>query len=318
MLTVAENVTLTVNADREAVVATAADGKTKYQTNIVNNGTISISATLTANGDLTNNGEISVTGTLNINGTATNAADATIAKSTIGKDAVVTNSGTMSDVTNNGKITTVAGSHTAIADGTGTIDNTAKADVSGTGLTNQTVAYVISEALNNKAIEDLDIAKTLNGVYKVNKLIFKNAVRVEAGAVEIPAEITAVDFEDGSSVYVGGENSSKLTFAGVVTTNINGNVTFEGFNADATIEFSQTTSDDMKVVVAEGKTLTIKVGKVSGNSTKKLAFESEDDLDNKIAGGKVVNHGTVNYAAQAYEYNEETMPWWTGNKASQN
>ena len=262
--------------------------KAVYSVDIVNNGEITIggSYTLTTNGDLTNNGEISVTGTLNINGTATNAADATIDKSTIGEDAVVTNSGTMSDVTNNGKITTVAGSHTAIAGGTGTIDNTAKTDVSGT-LTNQTVAYVISEALNDKAIEDLGIA-TLNGVYKVNKLIFKNAVRVEAGAVEIPAAITAVDFEDGSSVYVGGENSSKLTFAGVVTTNINGNVTFEGFNADATIEFSQTASD-MKVVVAEGKTLTIETGKVSGNSIKKLAFESEDDPDNKIAGGKEVS-----------------------------
>ena len=291
-VTVGKNVTLNVKGSRVANVYEDPTTKVVYRTNIVNNGTLSVSGTLTANGDLTNNGIINGNGKLTINGTATNAADAEIAvKSTTGKNAKVTNSGEMSNITNNGAITTAAQSRTNITDGEGVINNTAKAYVGGT-LTNQKITYEITTAMNAKALNDLNMTN-LASTYKINALVVKSALNIDSEDFKggIPAEIGTIDFETGSSVYVNAEaGTTGLTIAHA-NVNINGNVTFGGFDkTKSNYVFTDVTKSSV-ITVAKNCTLTIKNCKVTGNITNVLQFkmaEPEEGDPEETEAGKVV------------------------------
>lgn len=324
--TTAANAEIIVNAKVKLTLTnglTAETGKVSnvtYKTTITNNGEIEIptSKKLKINGALVNNGVISGAGELEINGTATNAANAKISATTttIGANATVANSGEMSAVTNNGKITTASGSRTNIASGTGTINNTALAYVAGT-LTDQTVVYEITEAMNAQSITNLNLT-SLNTTYMINKLVFKNKLTVDA-AITIPAEITAIDFESGSEVDVKA-NATLTIAANDAKVGINSNVKFGGFDAGKSkITFSSTTGTTAgTITVNQNCTLNINYCKVEGNSTKKLAFVSTTaSAPNKA--GQVVNNGTVSNAAQAYASDNESYGkgWWTGTAAQQ-
>ena len=284
-VTVGKNVTLNVKGSRVANVYEDPTTKVVYRTNIVNNGTLSVSGTLTANGDLTNNGIINGNGKLTINGTATNAADAEIAvKSTTGKNAKVTNSGEMSNITNNGAITTAAQSRTNITDGEGVINNTAKAYVGGT-LTNQKITYEITTAMNAKALNDLNMTN-LASTYKINALVVKSALTIDEN---VTIGLGTIDFETGSSVYVAAEAETGLTIT-QAEVNINGNVTFGGFDKTKSNYVFTDGSASSVITVAKNCTLTIKNCKVKGNSTNKLQFEMTEPEEGDPEGTKA---GTV-------------------------
>ena len=284
-VTVGKNVTLNVKGSRVANVYEDPTTKVVYRTNIVNNGTLSVSGTLTANGDLTNNGIINGNGKLTINGTATNAADAEIAvKSATGKNAKVTNSGEMSNITNNGAITTAAQSRTNITDGEGVINNTAKAYVGGT-LTNQKITYEITTAMNAKALNDLNMTN-LASTYKINALVVKSALTIDEN---VTIGLGTIDFETGSSVYVAAEAETGLTIT-QAEVNINGNVTFGGFDKTKSNYVFTNGSASSVITVAKNCTLTIKNCKVKGNSTNKLQFEMTEPEEGDPEGTKA---GTV-------------------------
>ena len=291
-VTVGKNVTLNVKGSRIADVYEDPTTKVVYKTNIVNNGTLSVTGTLTANGNLTNNGIVNGAGTLAINGTAVNAANAEIAvtSTTIGEDAKVTNNGEMSNITNNGAITTAAQSRTNVTAGEGVINNTAKAYVGGT-LEDQKITYEITTAMNAKALEDLNMTN-LASTYKINALVVKSALNIDSDDFSggIPAEIGTIDFETGSSVYVNAEaGTTGLTIAHA-NVNINGNVTFGGFDKTKSNYVFTDGSASSVITVAKNCTLTIKNCKVKGNSTNKLQFEMTEPEEGDPEGTKA---GTV-------------------------
>ncbi len=324
-ITVGKGVTWNVDVNRTAARYESADKKTVYQTNIVNNGTISITngKTLTLEGDLTNNGEISGEGTLTINGKATNAKDAVIeAEATVGEDAEVANNGEMTSVSNSGTIVTGAGSRTTLSGGEGTVDNTNKAFVDVTNASNAVVVYNITSAIDTKGIADLKL-ETLSNTYKVNKLVFKAGLTVNEDGnlssnfyyTSIPAGIKAVDFESGSSINISTANSVLQFNGDDVKVGINSNVTFSGFDATSIMAFD---GGAATITVAKNCTFTINYGKVQGNAIDGLEFVS-DPLDEGEKGtrGQVVNEGSVTNAAVAYSSSDETngKGWWTGNDA---
>lgn len=308
--TTAANAEIIVNAKVKLTLTkglTAETGKVSnvtYKTTITNNGEIEIptSQTLVINGALVNNGVISGLGTLQINGTATNAANAKISATTttIGANATVANSGEMSAVTNNGKITTASGSRTNIAGGTGTINNTALAYVAGT-LTNQTVVYEITEAMNSTSLTDAKMTEW-TGTYKINKLVFKNKLTVD-GEITTNTAITAIDFESGSEIDV--KAGKKLTLDKVAKVGINANVKFGGFDDTASPASEIAFGVASEITINKNCTLTINYCKVSGASSN-LTFTSVP-ASGMDKAGQVVNNGTVTNTTASYT----SEPWWT-------
>lgn len=308
--TTAANAEIIVNAKVKLTLTnglTAETGKVSnvtYKTTITNNGEIAIpsSQKLEINGALVNNGVISGVGDLEINGTATNAANAKISATTttIGANATVANSGEMSAVTNNGKITTASGSRTNIASGTGTINNTALAYVAGT-LTNQTVVYEITEAMNSTSLTDAKMTEW-TGTYKINKLVFKNKLTVD-GEITTNTAITAIDFESGSEIDV--KAGKKLTLDKVAKVGINANVKFGGFDDTASPASEIAFNVASEITINKNCTLTINYCKVSGASSN-LTFTSVP-ASGMDKAGQVVNNGTVTNTTASYT----SEPWWT-------
>lgn len=312
-ITVAKNVTLNVDADLTAAINEAGD--VTYKTDIVNNGIIEVAAsqTLTANGGLTNNGTIeTLTGATGfvIGGTATNAANAIIkgVATTINSGATLTNNGEIlgTTVANNGKIVTAGSSRTTVTAGEGVVDNTAMCYVAVNGGT-QAVTYEVTEALNSEAYGKL---AANFGMYKINKLIFKNKLTVDADT-DIAVGITAVEFAAGSSIDVKGTNT--LDFKGVTAATISANTTFGGFDAaSSNINFTKAVS----VTVKKNCTLTINYVTVKNTAVSSTTFVSEDKEESDPATtkrGKVVNNGVVKGAAEAYA---DGNGWWSGEAAA--
>lgn len=319
--TTAANAEIIVNAKVKLTLTnglTAETGKVSnvtYKTTITNNGEIEIpsSQKLEINGALVNNGVISGAGELEINGTATNAANAKISATTttIGANATVDNSGEMSNVTNNGKITTASGSRTNISGGTtGTINNTALAYVGGT-LTDQTVVYEITEAMNSTSLTT-DKMNEWTGTYKINKLVFKNKLTVDDNITTVNA-IKAIDFESGSEIDV--KAGKKLTLDKVANVGINANVKFGGFDDTASPASEIAFGGASEIKINKNCTLTIDYCKVSGASGN-LTFTSVAGSTATEKAGQVVNNGTVSNAAAEYS-SSNGQEWWTGEAASQ-
>lgn len=313
-ITVAKNVTLNVDADLTAAINKVEN--VTYKTDIVNNGIIEVaeSQTLTANGGLTNNGTIeTLTGATGfvIGGTATNAANAIIkgVATTINSGATLTNNGEIlgTTVTNNGKIVTAGSSRTTVTAGEGVVDNTAMCYVAVNGGT-QAVTYEVTEALNSEAYGKL---AANFGMYKINKLIFKNKLTVDA-TTNIADEITAVEFAAGSSIDVKGTNTL-LDFKGVTAATISANTVFGGFDAaSSNINFTKAVS----VTVKKNCTLTINYVTVKNTTASNTTFVSEDKEESDPATtkrGKVVNNGVVKGAAEAYA---DDNGWWSGEAAA--
>ena len=292
-ITVGVGTTLKVNGNRVANTNTLADGKTTYSVNFVNNGTLSVntSAKLTLNGDLTNNGNVSGK-ELIINSTASNGEDAEINMTTltISEGATVANSGTIigTTVTNVGTITTVKGSRTTVTGGDGTINNTALAYVSAAGAGDQKIAYEIASAMNVEALGKLNL-ETLNSTYNVNKLIVKSALTID-DSYTIPSAIATIDFENGSSINV----DPDLTPGFVIEStniNINGNVTFAGFEKSKSTYTLGTTSAAATITIAKNSVLSIEYCKVAGNTGQNVTFKSEEPVETDPQGtvrGQVV------------------------------
>lgn len=310
-VTVGEGVTLSINGSQRTAEAVTTASGAKYSTNIVNNGTITVSSscTLTTKGDLQNNGTINGAGTLAINGTATNAAGATIeaTSTTIGTDAEVANNGELT-ASNSGKITTGNGSRTILTGGEGTTDNTALAYIDVTNATGQVVEYVISTDLNKSAWDRIFVG-SFNTYYHVNKLVVESTLTVDDADFEVADYIKAIDFEDGAAINMTNP-SAALTFAGATEVNINGNVKFQGWDVTmSNITFSATAT----VTLANNANLAISNCVVKGNRASSLTFESEAAVaPNKQ--GVVQNNGVVQGAVS--EYKEGDPAWWHGTAAS--
>lgn len=301
-LTIGERVTLNVNGSRSAYSYEDTESKTGYSVAVVNNGTISVvsSFTLTTEGNLTNNGVIKGAGTLAINGAATNGEDAEINMTmlTINEDATVTNSGTISGttVTNDGTITTVKGSRTTVTTGEGTINNTAMAYVSATGATDQKIAYEIASDMNVEALTKLDLT-TLHNTYNINKLIVKSELTIDA-AYAIPAEIEVIDFENGSGIYVNPDLTDDGFEMESKEININGNVTFEGFEKSKSKYTIGDGTDATTITVAKNSTLSIEYCEIAGEIADGVTFVSEEpvagvDPATAVRGQVVVTDATL-------------------------
>lgn len=314
-LTIGESVTLNVNGSvRTAESYTNPTTKVTYSVAVVNNGTVSISdnCTLTTEGNLANNGTISGDGTLAIKGTATNAANATMtaATITIDKDAVVTNNGVIEGTTteNDGTIITSEASETTVTTGEGTINNTARGWVDVTGAGDQKVSYEITEAMASNGLTSL--LTSLNTYYKVNKLVVKSALTIDATAETVIAEAYKdIDFENGSSITV--RPGSTLTVK-AVNVNVHGAVSFTGFaSANSTYTFDGNGTNGATITVAKNGTLSIKRCAVNGNASHELTFESEDVTEGDPAG---TVRGQVNVSNVAFGYanntNVENEAWW--------
>lgn len=313
-INVAENVELTVDGNME--MTTRKVNKTTYNVSLVNNGDVKVKdgKTLTVKGGLTNNGTVTddSNDVLSVYGTANTNNGTISAAMTVNADAAVANNGKIESVVNNGTITTSAKSRTTVgASIAGVIDNTAKAYLAGT-LTQQTVVYKVTEALNAEGYGDLNDA-TLVGTYKINKLVFSNELNVDAD-ITVNAGIKAIDFNKGASVWVAAGKKLALG-ASATAVGINANVTFEGFDDGAEITFAKAST----ITVSHDCTLTINYVKVTGANENVLTFVStpaEAGNDNSKAG-QVKNNGSVRFAAQAYA-SGVTYPWWTGTAALQN
>ena len=299
-ITIGIGTTLKVNGVRVAHKNTLADGKTTYSVNFVNNGTLSVNtdAILKLNGDLTNNGNVSGE-ELIINSTASNGEDAEIKMTTltINEDATVANSGTIigTTVTNDGTITTVKGSRTTVTDGEGTINNTALAYVSATSANDQKIAYEIASAMNVEALDKLDLT-TLNSTYSVNKLIVKSALTID-DSYEIPSAIAAIDFENGSSINVDPDLTPGFAIEST-NININGNVTFAGFEKSKSTYTLGTSSAAATITIAKNSVLSIEYCKIEGNTGQDVTFESEEpvatDPQGTVRGQVVVTDADLN------------------------
>ena len=313
-LTIDESVTLNVNGSvRNAESYTDPTTKMTYSVAVINNGTVSISdnCMLTTKGNLANNGTISGEGTLAIEGTATNAAEATMAAAaiTIDEDAVVTNNGVIegTSTTNNGTIITSAASETTVTTGAGTINNTAMGWVDANGAKDQKVSYEITEAMTSSELTSL--LGNLNTYYKVNKLVVKSALTINATSTEIAINYKDIDFENGSSITV--RPGCGLTVK-AVNVNVHGAVSFTGFDSkNSTYTFDGDGTNGATLTVAKNSTLSIKRCKVSGNASNNLTFASEDVAAGDPAG---TVRGQVNVDNAEFENtNESTVSsedWW--------
>lgn len=302
-LTIGSDVTLNVNARNR----TAEVGVT-----VVNNGTISISSscTLTTKGSLTNNGEINGDGKLLINGTATNAEKASMAAAyiTITKGATVTNNAEIagSNVTNNGTIITSADSETTVKAGDGTINNTAMGWVSvDNSATEQNVSYEITQAMTSSSLSLL--LSSLNTYYKVNKLVVKSTLTIDAASTEIGNAYKEIDFDNASiTVRPGADLTVKA-----LNVNIYGDVTFSGFDAESsTYTFDEGTTA-VKLAVAKNAKLSMRRCGVNGADGRTLEFISKDkDTEDPVD----TLRGQVYVSGVEFEYTNNTTvsseDWW--------
>lgn len=301
-LTIGSDVTLNVNASNR----TAEVGVT-----VVNNGTISISSscTLTTKGSLTNNGEINGDGKLLIYGTATNAEKASMAAAyiTITKGATVTNNAEIagSNVTNNGTIITSAASETTVKAGDGTINNTAMGWVNVDGASDQKVSYEITQAMTSSSLSSL--LSSLNKYYKVNKLVVKSTLTIDAVSTEIDGAYKEIDFNDASITVRPG---SALTVK-ASKVNIYGDVTFSGFDAENSAYTFDEGTAAVTLNVAKNATLSMRRCKVSGADTRTLEFIS---LDKDTEDPVDTLRGQVYVSGVEFEYtNDMTVSsedWW--------
>lgn len=301
-LTIGSDVTLNVNASNR----TAEVGVT-----VVNNGTISISSscTLTTKGSLTNNGEINGDGKLLINGTATNAEKASMAAAyiTITKGATVTNNAKIagSYVTNHGTIITSADSETTVKVGGGTINNTAMGWVNVDGASDQKVSYEITQAMTSSSLHSL--LNNLNKYYKVNKLVVKSTLTIDAVSTEIGDAYKEIDFNDASITVRPG---SALTVK-ASEVNIYGDVTFSGFDAENSMyKFDEGTAA-VTLKVTKNATLSMRRCKMIGGTGSELTFESENvDPDDPVG----TLRGQVYVSGVKFENSNESTAssedWW--------
>lgn len=289
-ITIGEKVKLTQNGGW-LNTPTGTIGETTYVTNLTNNGELLFTgAGMKVTGEMVNNGKVSENNqpkTLVIEGTATNAAGKKIeCKLSVAANATVANYGEILNAINNGKITTYAGSRTTVNEGTGEVDNTAKAFVSIKENVAQTVTYVFANAVSSKDLDELDTE-----LFKINKFLFKGAVTVDKELAKCNG-VRTMEFASGSSLNIGANIKQGTAITNVV---INGNVSFSGFDKDKSgLGFKENATISIKKNCA----LTINHMTLGALTGKKITFATSGTLSGNDKAGKVVNNGEV-YAGQA-------------------
>lgn len=191
------------------------------------------------------NDDVKYYATMNVNG-----ANVTVSNTEWGKVNVSGNA-TVTFDNNDGLV--VAGDQIAkieVSAGSGEVDNTANGKVKNTGT--QTVFATIAGSNGAAGFAGYDAMSgltkiVLTGAWNVNDETGKDAVAALFGTDKALANVTVIDFNAGSSLYVG--SGVTLDLSSVTTININADVNWTGRSATGTNASTVKLKDDEAVTI---------------------------------------------------------------------